>query len=78
VDYHWHLQQTPGIQFPHLHPGEPLAGKHYPTGRVLIEDVLLFALECGAEPLDPAKWERVRKRNLENFAKGATWGVSHT
>lgn len=76
VDFHWHPAVTPDIPFPHLHaPTDPL-NLHLPTGRVLVEDVLMLAVECGAEPIDEDKWRFVHARNLANFAKGATWGVS--
>jgi hypothetical protein len=76
VEFHWHPQLTPRIPFPHLHPHGPIVRYHYPTGRVLIEDVLNMAVECGAEPIDPAKWDDVFSANVENFAKGATWGAN--
>ncbi|HBX09915.1 MAG TPA: hypothetical protein DEG13_09065 [Candidatus Microthrix parvicella] len=58
----------------HLH----LDGKsspHYPTGRVLIENVLMLAVEMGAEPVDRARWDECCERNRFNFALGATWGL---
>ena len=75
VDYHWHPQRTPDVGFPHLHPAEPLVGRHYPTGRVLIEDVLQLARECGATPKNEEGWIRVYRTNVKNFVKGATWGT---
>jgi hypothetical protein len=68
-------QITPDIPFPHLHVYPETVRRHYPTGRVLIEDVLGLAVEMGAEPRDKEKWARVSKRNIENFKKGATWGL---
>jgi hypothetical protein len=74
IEFHWHPAITPMVPFPHLHTPEPSVWRHCPTGRVLIEDVLNLAVECGAEPTDPAKWDDVFRTNVENFGKGATWG----
>ena len=70
LQYHWHPQQN--VEFPHLHHGN--SGPHYPTGRVLIEDVLQAAVEVGAEPLDRDRWQAVRTTNRAMFERGATWG----
>lgn len=77
ADFHWHPHVTPDIMFPHVHPANETTRRHVPTGRVLIEDVLTLAVECGAEPDDMDKWRTIRERNLENFGKGATWGFRH-
>lgn len=74
VDYHWHPHLTVDIPFPHLHIDTLPKRVHFSTGRVLIEDVLRLAVECGAEPLDPVKWKRVMRENVRNFEKSATWG----
>ncbi|HMS48876.1 MAG: hypothetical protein WAX12_17955 [Candidatus Microthrix subdominans] len=74
VAYHWHPDEPGDKTYPHLH----LDGKsspHYPTGRVLIEDVLMLAVEMGAEPVDRARWDECCERNRSNFALGATWGL---
>jgi hypothetical protein len=75
VDFHWHPGLTPGIQFPHLHVYSDPERRHYPTGRVLLEDVLRLAVELGATPRDEDKWSRVSKKNIADFKKGATWGL---
>lgn len=75
VEFHWHPEFD--ILFPHLHISAERERHHYPTGRVLIEDVLNCAIEYGAEPRDSDKWQAVHGANVENFAKGATWGT-HT
>ncbi len=75
ADYHWHPDDTPNIPYPHLHATEYGCKRHHPTGRVLIEDLLTLAVECGAAPVDEAKWKRVVTRNRANFALGATWGT---
>ena len=74
ADFHWHPTITPQIPFPHVHASSDRERRHLPTGRVLIEDLLTLAVECGAQPAEPEKWEGIRARNLENFGKGATWG----
>lgn len=74
VAYHWHPDEPGDKTYPHLH----LDGKsspHYPTGRVLIEDLLMLAVEMGAEPVDRARWDECHERNRSNFALGATWGL---
>jgi hypothetical protein len=75
VQFHWHPAITPDLVYPHLHiPAHEPPRRHFPTGRVLIEDVLNCAVECGAVPADPGKWAEVFRTNVENFGKGATWG----
>lgn len=75
IDLHWHPELDENIQFPHLHVYSERDRRHYPTGRVLIEDVLRLAVEMGAQPRDESKWQRVSQKNIENFKKGATWGL---
>jgi hypothetical protein len=75
VQYHWHPSLTPDIAFPHMHHAKDTVRCHLPTGRVLLEDVLRFAVELGAEPVDHDKWADVSRKNVENFAKSATWGL---
>lgn len=73
AEYHWHPISDSHVVAPHLH----IAGKakrHYPTGRVLIEDVLSLATEHGAEPIDPKKWAKRDAANRAAFLRGATWG----
>jgi hypothetical protein len=77
VEFHWHPELTVDVPFPHVHVASDAERRHYPTGRVLIEDVLNCAVECGAEPKRPRKWAAVCKANVENFGKGATWGSTH-
>jgi hypothetical protein len=77
VDYHWHPASTPDVPFPHLHARQYGCKRHYVTGRVLIEDVLVLGIECGAAPNNPGKWNRILNGNRKNFALGATWGTSH-
>lgn len=74
VDYHWHPDDTPEKPFPHLHARQYACELHHPTGRVLIEDLLMLAVECGAIPLDQDKWSRIQRKNKANFSLGATWG----
>lgn len=38
-------------------------------------NVLMLAVEMGAEPVDRARWDECCERNRSNFALGATWGL---
>jgi len=75
VGYHWHPLSDSHAKHPHLHAFEMGDKKHYPTGRILFEDVLDLAREYGVEPRDRAKWVDVATANRANFALGATWGI---
>lgn len=75
IGYHWHPVSPSHAVHPHLHAFEMGDKKHYPTGRVLFEDVLQLATEYGAEPRDAVRWQDVSAENREKFALGATWGV---
>jgi hypothetical protein len=52
--WHWHPESKRStVRWPHLHlpPGSAYRSKHVPTGRVALEDVLLFAInDMNAEP----------------------------
>jgi hypothetical protein len=75
IGYHWHPVSASHAMHPHLHAFEMGDKRHYPTGRILFEDVLQLATEYGAEPRDGKRWEDVSAENREKFALGATWGV---
>ncbi len=47
---------------------------HIPSGRVLAEDVLIFAHERGATPLKD-DWQKVVSRIKRRVAEEATWGA---
>jgi hypothetical protein len=73
AEYHWHPISSSHVTTPHLHV--PMAQRcHFPTGRVLIEDVLTLATEHGAQPIDPRRWARREAANRAAFLRGATWG----
>lgn len=72
--YHWHPNLTPDILHPHVHVVDDKT--HFPTGRVLVEDVLQLAIEHGAKPIDAGAWGSVSTKNRTNFEKGATWGTA--
>jgi hypothetical protein len=75
--YHWHPISSSHIRTPHLHvPGRDKP--HLPTRRVMIEDILRYAMEVGAAPHHPETWAEVDAANREAFARGATWGVGPT
>ena len=47
---------------------------HIPPGRVLVEDVLIFANERGAVPMKE-DWEGIVSRIKRRIADEATWGA---
>lgn len=62
--FHWHPGRE-GAEHPHVHPGsailsrQELAGRHIPTGRITLSDVLSFAIvELGVQP-ERTDWRRV-------------------
>lgn len=79
VEFHWHPDDGSKVWFPHIHPrlagsGRNLGGMHIPSGRVLVEDVLIFAHERGAIPLND-EWEDTVLRIKKRVAQEATWGA---
>ncbi len=82
VEFHWHPSEGTRVWFPHVHPrfagsGRDRGKMHIPSGRILIEDVLIFAHERGAQPRR-ADWEEIVTRNKERIAKELTWGTPST
>jgi hypothetical protein len=77
VGYHWHPVSESHATHPHMHNFAEGDKRHYPTGRVLVEQVLQLATEFGAKPRDPDEWLRVISENRSNFDLGASWGTSH-
>lgn len=73
-EYHWHPISASHEVRPHLHCAAVDKG-HIPTGRVMIEDVLNLAVQCGAKPNNMGRWKALDKLNREKFGRGATWGV---
>jgi hypothetical protein len=73
AEYHWHPISASHVTAPHLHVPEA-SMCHFPTGRVLIEDVLTLATEHGAEPVDPRRWAKREAANRAAFLRDATWG----
>lgn len=57
--FHWHPDGNSPVRHPHLHIGagaqsgfSPLQKAHVPTGQVMLQDVLLFAInDLGVEPI---------------------------
>ena len=70
--YHWHPLQTEHVAFPHMHYQG--GHEHIPTGRVLVEDIFVAALEFGAKPR--AGWKDCFDDAYEAFETDATWGRS--
>ena len=79
VDFHWHPDDGSNVWYPHIHPrfagsGRDRGGIHIPSGRILIEDVLIFAHERGAMPLKD-DWEAVVSRIKQRVAAESTGGA---
>jgi hypothetical protein len=74
--YHWHPISDSHAKNPHFHNYAEGDKRHYPTGRVLIEEVLELAREYGAKPKDGIKWDDIAAENREKFEISATWGTS--
>ena len=79
VAFHWHPDDGSDVWYPHIHPfflgsGRDQGGIHIPSGRVLVEDVLIFAHERGAVPLKD-DWQKVVSRIKGRVAQKATWGA---
>ena len=79
VEFHWHPNDGSNVWYPHIHPrlagaGRDRGGMHIPSGRVLIEDVLIFAHERSAVPFKE-NWEAVVSRIKQRIAVEATWGA---
>jgi hypothetical protein len=80
IAYHWHLEGRSPIRFPHLHVGpgagcqrEDLAAAHCPTGRVLVDEFLRFAIvDFQVEPLRP-DWRDVFTEAQRDFERRRTW-----
>lgn len=70
--YDWHPFVTPAIPFPHVHIDDAKA--HVPTGRILVEDVLVAALEYGALPIS-ADWKTRLNDARTAFEATAEWGL---
>ena len=80
VAYHWHPEGT-SIPFPHIHVGKgviedkvhTLQEKHFPTGRIALEQVLALAVEeFGVRPIKP-EWKAILGETLARFEKWKTW-----
>lgn len=76
VAYQWHPQGRGPVTWPHMHLGpaagdlwRPVSRAHFPTGAVLISDVLRLAIrEFGVPPLR-ADWEAVLQRSRSALAE---------
>ncbi len=79
IEFHWHPDEQTRVWFPHIHPrfmgsGQDHGKVHIPSGRVLIEDVLVYAYERGAQPRNK-KWQSVLVKNKKDLASELTWGA---
>lgn len=75
--WHWHPEsRRANVKYPHLHisKGEAFSSKHIPTGRVCIEDIILFGFDelsvTPAYETAPAVVIEVRDRHKEHRAWG--------
>ncbi len=79
AEFHWHPDETSNIWYPHIHPrlagsGRGQGGMHIPSGRIFVEDVLLFAHERGAVPLKN-NWSEIVDSVRQRIAAEASWGT---
>ena len=79
VEFHWHPDDGSNVWCPHIHPRfagsvRDRGGIHIPSGRILIEDVLIFVHERGTTPLKD-DWEAVVSRIKQRVAGESTWGA---
>jgi hypothetical protein len=69
--YDWHPFVTPQLPFPHVHINDEKL--HLPTGRILVEDLLVAGLEYGALPISE-DWKSRLMDARRAFAETAEWG----
>lgn len=87
VLFHWHPAAgddgKPVTLHPHIHiggrlldPGATISRRaHVPSGRVCVEDVVLFLIEeCRATPRRP-DWKTVLDESRADFRAHASWGT---
>lgn len=80
IAYHWHPERGSAYNYPHLHIGTGIGAslgeihkRHFPTGRVSLEDVLRLVIkEFGAEPAR-ADWEEVLEETQATYEVRRTW-----
>lgn len=81
IAYHWHPEGT-DIPYPQVHVGQGvlkdkeyrLQEKHFPTGRISLEQVMVLAMkEFGVKPIRQ-DWETVLGHTQGRFDKYKTWG----
>ncbi len=72
--YQWHPKGQSQITEPHLHVHcEPLESTHLPTGRIALEDLLVYLIdEMGAKPAHHG-WRDVLKKTREAFKRNKSW-----
>jgi hypothetical protein len=72
--YQWHPKGQSHITEPHLHVHcGPLESTHLPTGRISLEDLLIYLIdEMRARPVRD-NWRDVLKQTREAFKKNKSW-----
>jgi hypothetical protein len=80
AEFHWHPDATKNLKWPHVHiKGNTAEGeldrKHFPTGRMAVEDFLRFLIrDFDVKPRLPyADWKEILTRNKREFTSGASW-----
>lgn len=77
ISWHWHPISRPDT---HLHVGQGhpeisrLEGMHVPSGRVFLEQVLLFAIDEFGVRCRRDDWQEVLGQNLDRVERFSTWG----
>jgi len=80
ISFQWH-PGTEATMFPHIHLGHAaqvrhgqLQKAHIPTGRVALEDVLLFAIRELKVTPRKVDWQQIIMDTRDTFIKWRTWG----
>ena len=76
VAYQWHPQGRGPVIWPHLHLGpaagdlwRPVSRVHFPTGAIVIQDVIRLAIREFGAPPRRADWESVLQRTRPALAE---------
>ncbi len=79
VAYHWHPDNAE-VRFPHMHLGAGTQVRHkasmkahFPTGRVLLEDVLALLHRDFAVTMRTRKWRKILEETRGRFEDRKSW-----
>lgn len=71
--HHWHPSGNSTYHEPHIHMPEIFQRKHFPCGRVSLEEIVRFCIrELGAEPARE-DWASVLTMNEDRFQTYRSW-----